>query len=654
MRAEHFFPFFSVERSELLSYLKDNRWWLLLSSALLLLVWEPWLSDTAPKIDTEVLINTPKSLYNWLDIGRQGGILTRYLLGVQWFNPYMATLCGYLLLCVAGILYGYLFWRAGRKGQRLCAIFGLLCFSAPIMTEQFYFQLQVLEIACGYILCALAVGMSFVAVLKKSKPSWVISIVCAIWSFSTYQAFVFVYVAVVISCFILLYQRWENHKTKTDICYGKLVTMLIVGFFAAFLINILITEVFFSSGADYLEGQIAWTSQSAKACILTVVRHFIYGFLGNRPFFTYFYGMIATALLGLTLIWLAREKGLPVWELYVAAIIGLQCVPFLLTLVMGNIPAVRTQLAYPMVLACDVLILATYLPKKQTSKMMVFVVTALICWTQISMTRRLLYTDEIRAQEDLRVAEQIAERISMTASVDKPVAFVGVYRNSLNGAVQRGELIGRSLFDMTSEVVPHYFWSGDRAANVLLASGFDFRAASQEQVLEARKLSQVMPRWPAKGSIVDAGEFVIVKLSEDDWQEELIDTGIEKLEGSEIPTITECSESQVAVDSVSLEDKRIVVQGWAILPDVNSDAVKIGLILCDGQNYYRLPTVRKHRPDLVSALKNGNLYEYAGYYAVGDIGGLQNHLTNYRLYVELQTVGKESVFRDTGYIFDIE
>ena len=90
------------ERKALQTYLYDNRWWLLLFNGLLLFIWGPWIANTAPRIDTEVLINTPYTPHNWLDLGRQGGILTECLFVLRGFNPIFSTVGGYLLICVAG------------------------------------------------------------------------------------------------------------------------------------------------------------------------------------------------------------------------------------------------------------------------------------------------------------------------------------------------------------------------------------------------------------------------------------------------------------------------------------------------------------------------------------------------------------------------
>ena len=182
--------------------------------------------------------------------------------------------------------------------------------------------------------------------------------------------------------------------------------------------------------------------------------------------------------------------------------------------------------------------------------------------------------------------------------------------------------------------------------------GYDWIAASAEQVQEARRKALDMPSWPAKGSVVDAGDYIIVKLSEDNWAEELIGTALEQVDMPEDALIAD-SESvlRVAVDSLSIESDSLTIQGWAILPGQVSEQYKTAMYLRDKDTgeYLRIPTVRKHRPDLVGALENGALYEYAGYYAKGDISGLPKPLQSYELYIGIECGGTITL-SNTGYV----
>lgn len=630
------------------SYLKTNRWKLLFFNALLLLIWGPWLYNSAPRIDTEVLINTPYTPFNWLDIGRQGGILTEYVFGLRWFNPYFSTAGGYLLICIAGTLMGYLFWRISRKSSVLCAAFGLLCFTAPIMTEQFYFDMQIFKVAWAYVLCAVAAGATIAGILWKRKTLLSLAVLCMVWCFSTYQIFVVLYIVLVITCFILLYQRWTVEQRENKPVYAAVIGGSIATFVAAFVINSVITKLFFSSGDDYLTGQIAWLSQPTSQCVKNILAHIKMGFLGNSTFYTLFYGVfavLAVLTISVTAIKAARNG----WTVVVImAAVGLQICPFLLTIAFGCAPTVRAQLAYPMAIACDIVILFTYSANKKWVKPLLCLLAIIAIGLQTNRTTRMIYTDGIRAQEDARVVAEIKQQLDGSSIGDKAVAFVGTYQNHLNPSCIRGDLIGMSILNCNSEVLPHYCSSSARIKGLANVIGVNFPIATEEQILAARKQALNMPSWPAAGSIVDAGEYVIVKLSEDNWVEELIGDEIQHVTTEKTIRLVDDGTLRVAVDTLSVENNKLQVQGWAALNGVESTSITTGVYLYDEQTneYYQLPTVRKQRPDLVAALENGYLYEYGGYYAKGDISLLQRN-TVYKLYIGVQT-DTELLMTDTG------
>ena len=627
-------------------YLSQNRWPVLGWNILLLLVWWPWVFNTAPRIDTEVFINEPYSNYNWLDMGRQGAILTKYIFSLRWFNPHIETLFGYLLICLASVLFGYLFWRAGCKNKVLCAAFGMFCFVAPIMTEQFYFELQIFEIALAYVLCAVAVGTAYMGIFKRSICVTAISIGCMMWIFSTYQSFVILYVAAVITCFILLYQQESERKIG-----WTLVWKLIAGFLCAFILNQIITKSFFSAQIEYLSGKIAWSSQTPGQSIYHILGHLAEGFFGEEPFYTPFYGILAVLVILGGIIKVKTFKGKNGKIIYLIAVIVLQTVPFWLTVVGGTIPTLRAQMAYPFVLGCDAVLLADQVYKRKILVAFSLLFSFVIGWSQMMMTERMIYTDEIRSQEDIRLASAIEERIGTASSVEKPVAIIGSYQNRLNASCIRGEMIGLSMFSMSTEVEPHYFWSGDRALQMLKVLGFSFESASQEQMLEARKQVLTMPVWPAEGSIADAGDYIIVKLSEDHWQEDLIDSKIQAANFEKHIQMVDGDALRIAIDALSTENDTLTVQGWAFLDGVDAGTVQTQLYLYDAAEnaYYQLPTVRKQRPDLISAFENGQLYEYAGFYAEADIHQLEEPLKDYQLWVGIET-DTEVNLMNTGYV----
>ncbi len=215
------------ERERFKKYMYANRWHILLYSSLFVSVYGAWLFNTNPHIDTEPVINSPYSIYfNWLQIGRYGLVITEYIFGLRWFNPFISTTFGYALFIIAGLLFGYLLWRSMQKQIHLTAAFGLLCFVSPIMAEQLYFDLQIFQIAWAYCLCAIGAGLSYYGILHGSKWAKIAAIICMVWEFSSYQIFVALHIAIVIACFVGLYNRNSTEIIKNNFysCGGGVYT----------------------------------------------------------------------------------------------------------------------------------------------------------------------------------------------------------------------------------------------------------------------------------------------------------------------------------------------------------------------------------------------------------------------------------------------
>ena len=503
-------------------FMDTNKWYIILSLGLLLLVYGTWLFNWNPRIDTELVIVYPEIFYSWLEVGRQGLILTEYVFGLRWFNPYVSTVFGYLLICVAGTLFGYLFWRCKQNiCAGMCAMFSILYFCSPIFVEQFYFELQIFHIAWAFILTALGVGFSYYGILRNSVIAKIISVFCMIWAFSSYQLFLILHITTVAICFVLLYQKW-NEKNGQEVTLQKYWNVLIwqiVLFFCAVIINTIITKLFFSK-SEYLDVQILWGKGDYMYHVRAILGQIYKSFIGLETFYTFFYGIFSIFVIVSSIFYLMKNKEMKLRLLYFLAVVFIQLCPYLLTIYMGDAPTIRAQFVYPFVLAGNIILLMGYC-KKESVRIVISLLAICAVWNQAGTSMRLIYTQDICEQEDMRLASYIDQRIDEVSIVKKPIAFVGYYTNKLNAACVKGEMIGKSIFASDYQLDPHYVLSTSRACRVAQVLGFDFEDVSENQMLAARKIALEMPTWPNQGCVVDAGEFIVVKLSEDEWPEEM-------------------------------------------------------------------------------------------------------------------------------------
>lgn len=630
---------FHTEWTQFKHYIKSNELPLLIFNALLLLVWLPWITQVFPRVDSEVLINNPYSPGNWLEIGRQGGILTRYLFNTRWFNPLFTSLFGFGMICIAGILFGYLFYRCSNIHSALYAAFGLICFTCPILAETFYFDMMVFDIAWAFVLCAAAVGLSYIGILRKSLLCCIAAVLAMIWIFSTYQIFVLLYVVAAVVCFVLLYCRCTFNDSATEIPYIRIVIGLILLTILAYGINTVITNAFFMT-SNYLDSQIYWKTFSVQQCLQQIKKHIVQGVTGEGTFYTPLYGIMACVVVLLSCWKVFSQKARMGW-LFVLAIVGIQFAPFLLTVYLGGMSNIRAQLVYPMVLACDLLILYVLIADLKLLRCGVLALAAILCWTQVQTTQRLVYTDQVRAQEDLTLASAVQQRIYEAAGVNKPLAFVGVYQNRLNLSCLRGQLIGCSIFNFNSEELPHYTGSSWRICGIASAAGFDFVRATDEQIYQGRILAQDMPCWPQDGSVVDAGDYVVIKLSEDLWPREL-NILVSPQEVTDNTTVHIDAEEKVyrQIDEQLIQEGYLVINGWVFKEDANSRNVTPGVFLYNTEEnkFWMMNTDQTHRKDVADFYDN-SLYEYSGYTSIVSLDTVPGSFDNYELYIGVQEDG---------------
>lgn len=506
------------------SYIKSNYLFLSVAVAVFLVVYSRWIFHTLPHIDSDNLINNPYYNYNWLQIGRQFGIFTKWLFGLRWFNPAVATTLGYLLICLAGIVFGYLFWRCTKRSGWACSLFLLPFFISPVFTEQFYFDLQTFEIGWALLLCAVGLGLGLYGALHRSYTALALFAVAALWAVGTYQSFAVLLTAMILLCFALIYRRKTVFaegpvpgKTYAA-AFGKVVAA-----FAAAIVVYVATTLLWFSGSSYTTSNFYWLTQPFSQCVKSIFRHIYIGFLGKNVFYTWTYLLLALLCIG-SAVWDACKTRQKFSAFYAAFVFLLQLSPFLLTVVFGGINSVRAQIAYPFVFAADLLFLCSRswaVPawKVPDLQIVLILLSAALFFSQANVTSRLIYTDLIRSQEDIRLATEIEHEITEVSDIDQPIVIVGHYTPKLNAACSMGEMIGCSVFSFCYPLEPYYYYNTATVCGVLKTLGFSFQAADQEQVLEARIYARDndMPSWPKEGSVVDAGGYTIIKLSEDEF-----------------------------------------------------------------------------------------------------------------------------------------
>lgn len=490
-------------------------------------------------IDTEDLIHLQDDFYGgWLHTGRQGLVFMKYLCGNAEHNPYFSGAMTLLLFTAAVAAFlGLWEYTGGRKGSIWAWAAGaLLWTSHPAMTEQFYFALQSMEICMAIGLTVLALyGSRQAADTIRNGHGWdwkaVLWAVCSaavlILTFSSYQIFVVLYIFGTVA--LLLLQALKEISEGTEVSGGILFRRILpycAIFLTAFLLNTLITQLFFGT-SGYLQGQIFWGQASAKDCLHGIAGHVLKAFTGyDSIFYNAGLGVLALFDLVLLIAFLSgRERKVKGRTgMVIFFYLGILVTPFMMSVILGGTPAMRSQLVLPAATAF-LGYLGIWL-SQQTGKGNIRargVLTGcavLICMVsgieQAKVTESLYYTDRCRYEQDAALGRELIGRVEeVNPQGVFPVIVIGGREFSGNAACVTGEVIGRSYFNYDREVEPEYYWSTRRILGFLHILGAEYEQVPEEWIEDAVADSRDMPVWPARDSVQVSEGVVIVKLSMD-------------------------------------------------------------------------------------------------------------------------------------------
>ena len=494
-------------------------------------------------IDTEDLIHLRGEFYSgWLHTGRQGLVFFKYLLGNAEYNPYFTGVMTLLLFTAAVAAFlGIWEYALGRNGGVWAWAAGaFLWISHPAMTEQFYFSLQSMEICISIVLTVFALyGSRRAACILEGRDRqdrrrgliWAAcSVTVLVLTFSSYQSFVVLYIFGTVTLLLLqaLAEISEGMEVRAGILLRRILPYFGI-FLTAFLLNTLITQLFFGT-SGYLQNQIFWGQASAKDCLHGIAGHMVKAFTGyDSIFYNAGLGILALFDLGFLVRFLFRRgvRGRGGAGVVLFFYLALLITPFLMSVVLGGTPAMRSQLTLPAATAF-LGYLGIWLPLQTvTAGCGTWGAKALagcgaaICivsgMEQAKVTESLYYTDRCRYEQDAALGREIISRIEEVNPEGLPIPVVVIGGREFSGshACVTGEVIGRSYFNFDREVEPEFYWSTRRILGFLHTLGAEYDLIPEEWLEDAVFCSTDMPNWPAQGSVEVREGVVIVKLSSD-------------------------------------------------------------------------------------------------------------------------------------------
>lgn len=473
-------------------------------------------------IDKEVMVNNAGSFYAYGDVGRFGMIFVKKLLGLSWYNPYLAGALLLITLWLAGMAAAYLFYSLDKRLKAVpLLIFMLLFLVYPTYVEQFLFQYQAFEVALGILFLIVSDWHLMLALRERNRLAFLLSLPLVVISFGIYQSMVPIQMCLYLGSFLMLLYGEEAEGKKRNVF--ATVGGVILHFLIAFVVYEVIAKLFFTH-MDYLTDQVVWKDTELKVVLMYIKGYIRDVVMAEGIYYTLAYDICwVTGLAAMVLLFL-RLKQKSVW--YGLGLLGVVLSPFFLTFVIGRFQFPRVQLTLP--LACGVLwlfgahVVSVELKavwRKAAVALLTFAGCAMVFMNVMPMMRLFYTRDVIGKADEMTAAMLIGDLDDVTALYQgKPVIFIGHRQALVNDSCYEEEVNGTyvvlSAFGIEYMFEPEYYYSTHRLLGFFRTLGFGFRGPTMEMMPSAYEDSRDMAAWPLEGSIQEFDEYVIVKLSD--------------------------------------------------------------------------------------------------------------------------------------------
>ncbi len=484
--------------------------------------------------DTDDVLYFRESTLNWLEIGRQGAVFTKRIFGLLWYNPYFAGVAGIVLFSILQyMLNGLLRITGNRIGRQSAIAFVAVFATSPIWVYQFYFSVQWVEIVWAMLLLTFVVYFSYVLfrgedwykgkILQKLLI-FIGETILLIWAFSTYQAMVAVFIALVASLYLLsLTGRKLDRGMLTDYVLRGAWQVAVFG--AAYMINAILTRQFFGT-SDYLGSQRVWDTWDTAKIMEGLKTYFKYSYMGLDIPYSWLMGLATLgALVALLKVMCDRKYTLVHKCLYAVSLSVTIASVHLLHIYCGRTTAVRTQIAYPFVLGflCFYMVYLLQGQKEKGIVLLKYAVLFVLFWgtiRQMGNTLRLWYTDDVKCRIDMEIMEDVVgeiQELNLGYAPPNQVVFVGNLHPELNESCYDIQPTEYSVFDCSVGVS---CWrrvneQPNRLVKMMKEHlGVEYVRADWDRIEYARTIAGDMPCYPDEGYVQLRDDLIIVKMGE--------------------------------------------------------------------------------------------------------------------------------------------
>lgn len=464
--------------------------------------------------------------------GRLTATIIENYLGFEHLPIAVENIIGLICFILGATVFCIIFDKAKPQSNVLpYTFFTCLYITFPLMNEYFMFKGSVLTTGGSILLVSFA--LYFALKIKNLIASILISSIFIFFAYSWYESFILVYIGAV---FLLLILLADGQKSQKELFFNGfwLAPTLFLGFSLEEIISNAIINICNITQDNNNAVGTAWLTSSAT--LKSFFYDFIYSFVSKifcyAPF-TILFIFLAVAFVLMILQTKSTKK-----PILIFFYLGLALTVFFLSIYRGAESAYRTEQGIPFYISAITLLLSSKIINSNGKKALRIIASlslVIILTVQICSSNYWYHVNVLRDKEEKQVVCNIAKDLEKYDK-NKPVIFIGYYQLSNNikdkYTVKKDSVAGK-IIDYTSKkakksytytacqtsISSYISWSiySFSSANVELkkffnSCGYDFKLGTNEQFEEATKKYINIPSYNDSGYILDAGDYIVVKV----------------------------------------------------------------------------------------------------------------------------------------------
>lgn len=464
--------------------------------------------------------------------GRLTATIVENYLGFEHLPIAVENIIGLICFILGATVFCIIFDKAKPQSNVLPYTFSTcLYITFPLMNEYFMFKGSVLTTGGSILLVSFA--LYFALKIKNLIASILISSIFIFFAYSWYESFILVYIGAV---FLLLILLADGQKSQKELFFNGfwLAPTLFLGFSLEEIISNAIINICNITQDNNNAVGTAWLSSSAT--LKSFFYDFIYSFVSK--IFCYAPFTILFIFLAVAFGLMIRQTKNTKKPILIFFYLGLALTVFFLSIYRGTESAYRTEQGIPFYISAITLLLSSKIINsngKKALKIIASLSLVIILTVQICSSNYWYHVNVLRDKEEKQVVCNIAKDLEKYDK-NKPVIFIGYYQLSNNikdkYTVKKDSVAGK-IIDYTSKkakksytytacqtsISSYISWSiySFSSANVELkkffnSCGYDFKLGTNEQFEEATKKYINIPSYNDSGYILDAGDYIVVKV----------------------------------------------------------------------------------------------------------------------------------------------